>query len=162
MAYAENTKVSAEKSRSEMESTLRRYGAEGFSYGYEGRRAQVSFKADGRIIRFELVLPDQQDDQFTKYKRGFSTFMRDKSASFKLWEQATRQKWRALALVVKAKLEAVDAGISEFEEEFLAHIVLPDNTTIGQWVRPQIQKAYETGSMPRLLGNGQDEKGKTA
>ena len=30
--YAENTEVSQEKSRAEIETTLRRYGAEAFSY----------------------------------------------------------------------------------------------------------------------------------
>jgi len=38
-----------------------------------------------------------------------------------------------------------------FEEEFLAHIVLPDGTTVGQQIRPHIEKAYIDGKMPRLL-----------
>jgi hypothetical protein len=38
-------------------------------------------------------------------------------------EAATRQRWRALVLVIKAKLEAVEAGISTLESEFLANIV---------------------------------------
>jgi hypothetical protein len=36
MAYAANTTVAPEKSRAEIERTLRRYGADAFSYGYEG------------------------------------------------------------------------------------------------------------------------------
>ena len=64
---------------------------------------------------------------------------------------ACRQTWRALALVVKAKLEAVDAGITVFEEEFLAHIVLPDGRTVGQFTLPQVESAYLTGKMPKLL-----------
>ena len=35
-------------------------------------------------------------------------------------DQACRQRWRALLLVIKAKLEAVTAGISTVETEFLA------------------------------------------
>ncbi len=52
---------------------------------------------------------------------------------------------------MKSKLEAVDSGIVTFEEEFLAHIVLPDGTRTGAWAVPQIERAYETGEMPALL-----------
>ena len=65
--------------------------------------------------------------------------------------QACRQRWRALLLVIKAKLEAVTAGISTIETEFLANIVLPDNTTAGEWMIPQIDQAYRTGQMPPML-----------
>ena len=54
-------------------------------------------------------------------------------------------------LVIKAKLEAVTAGISTIETEFLANIVLPDNTTAGEWILPQIDQAYRNGAMPPLL-----------
>lgn len=62
-----------------------------------------------------------------------------------------RLRRRALALVVKAKLEAVAAGITEFDDEFLAHLILPNGTTVGDHVRPAIQHAYETGQMPTAL-----------
>jgi hypothetical protein len=62
-----------------------------------------------------------------------------------------RQRWRALALVIKAKLEAVEAGITIFEEEFLAHIVLPDGRTAGEYMVPQIEESYRTKQMPPLL-----------
>lgn len=59
-----------------------------------------------------------------------------------------------MALVIKAKLEAVEAGIAAFEEEFLAHIVLPNGSTVGQFMMPQIAAVYETGRMPPLLLTG--------
>ena len=34
-------------------------------------------------------------------------------------------------LVIKAKLEAVEAGVTTFEQEFLANMVLPDKTTVS-------------------------------
>jgi hypothetical protein len=161
--YAENTEVSQERSRAEIETTLRRYGADAFSYGWEERRAVIAFRANGRQIRFVIDMPDPKDDEFTKVATGANQFTagtkvvdRKPEAAYKLWEQATRQRWRALALVVKAKLEAVDAGISEFEEEFLAHIVLPDGSTVGKQIRPHIERAYLDGKMPKflLLGPG--------
>ena len=53
--------------------------------------------------------------------------------------------------MIKAKLEAVSARFSTVESESLASIVLPDNTTAGEWMLPQIEEAYCTGEMPSLL-----------
>jgi hypothetical protein len=101
------------------------------------------------MIRFELALPDKGAKEFmyTPARRR----MRSSAEAEKAWEQVCRQKWRALALVVKAKLEAVESGITTFEEEFLAHIVLPDGRTFGAWARPQLNEAYATRRMPALL-----------
>ncbi len=147
--YAENTAISAEASRGEIERTLLRYGAAAFSYGWEGNKALVAFKMRGKFIRFVLEMPDREDQQFklTETKR----WARSEEAAYKAWEQACRQKWRALALVVKAKLEAVESGITSFEEEFLAAIMLPNNQTVGQYVLPQVTIAYESGKMPALI-----------
>ena len=147
--YAENTSVSADKSRSEIERTLQRYGATGFMYGWEGSKAIIAFKMANRQIRFILTMPSQDDDQF-RLTPGKG---RERSASqaFAAWEQATRQRWRALALAVKAKLEAVEAGIATFEQEFMAHVVLPNGQTVGEVMIPQIAAAYDTGKMPKLL-----------
>ena len=75
---------------------------------------------------------------------------------YKEWEKACRQRWRALLLVVKAKLEAVDVGITSFDEEFLAFTVLPDGSTAGDWMLPQIESAYDVGEMPKMLPAGEE------
>lgn len=149
--YASETSVSSEKSRMEIESTLRRYGADEFGYVSGQTKAMVAFAAKGLRIRFEITLPDLNDRefQFTQHK---SPMRRSPEAQKKAHEQAIRQRWRALALVIKAKLEAVEAEISTFEEEFMAHIVLPGGSTVGKHLLPSIAKAYETGEMPALLG----------
>ena len=152
--YAAQTTVSVESSRAEIERTLSRYGAESFMYGWDKERAVVQFRTSDRHVRFVLAMPPRDDPEFTRHSRG----RRTPEAAEKLWEQACRQRWRALNLVIKAKLEAVAAGISEFEDEFLSHIVLPDGSTAGEWLRPQIQKAYATGEMPTSflqLGSGE-------
>ena len=59
--------------------------------------------------------------------------------------------WRALRLVIQAKLEAVEAEITTFEEEFLAHIVLPDGQTVAQHVQPRVESMYREGKMQALL-----------
>lgn len=150
--YAENTSVSAEKSRSEIETTLRRYGADQFVYATSRTEAMIGFVAHGRQIRFKLAFPDPQDRQFTHTpERGNARSPQQAEAA---WEQATRQRWRALALVIKAKLEAVEAEITEFEDEFLAHIILPGGATVGDMVRPQLVDAYEHGGMLELMPGG--------
>lgn len=149
--FAAKTEVPAERSRAEIEATLSRYGADQFLFGWEDARALIAFRHSGRQIRFLLEMPAREDRAFTTYQRGSSTFRRAPAEAQKLWEQATRQKWRALALVIKAKLEAVAAGISVFEDEFLANIVLPTGQLAGEWMRPQIARAYSTGQMPPLL-----------
>ena len=51
-------------------------------------------------------------------------------------EQACRQRCRALLLIIRAKLEAVESGMTTLESEFLANILLPDGGTVGQWLSP--------------------------
>ncbi len=145
--YAANTEVSSSRSRDEIEQTLTRYGADQFMYGWQDDAAMIGFRMDGRHIRFVLPMPSKDDKAFTHHSRG----LRTPEATLKEYEQAVRQKWRALALVVKAKLEAVQSGIALFEDEFMANIVLPDGGTVGDFMRPQIAEAYRIGSPPRLL-----------
>lgn len=148
MAYAENTTVSTDKSRAEIERTLQRYGADQFMYGWDQEKAVIGFRLAGRQIKFLLPMPDKNDTKFTHTPTGKS---RAENAAFKEWEQACRQKWRALSLVIKAKLEAVEAGIAIFEDEFMANIVLPNGSTVSQFMLPQITEAYESGTMPKML-----------
>jgi hypothetical protein len=101
-----------------------------------------------------VPLPDRGAKEFTEYKVGGSSFAtreRTPEGAHKAWEQACRQRWRALLLVIKAKLEAVETGITSFEDEFMAHIIMPDGLTAAQHVRPWIAKSYASGDTPPLL-----------
>lgn len=146
--YAASTEVTAARSREEIERTLTRYGADQFMYGWQDDAAVVGFRMASRSVRFVLAMPSKTEHRFTHHSRG----LRAPEAALKEWEQAVRQRWRALALVIKAKLEAVETGISIFEDEFLANIVLPaTGETAGAWMRPQIAEAYRIGTVPQLL-----------
>lgn len=147
--YAANTSVSSEKSRGEIERTLTKYGANSFMYGWQESSALIGFRLNGKMIQFHLEMPDKNADEFKLTPSGRRS--RDSAAQLKAWEQATRQRWRALALVIKAKLEAVESGITTVEEEFLAHILLPNGQTAGSVLLPQIEESYKTGNMPALL-----------
>ena len=148
MAYAEKTSVSTEKSRAEIERTLQKYQADQFMYGWDAERALVGFRMADRQIKFVLQMPSRAEKRFTHTERGKK---RSGDVAIKEWEQSCRQKWRALSLVIKAKLEAVESGISIFEDEFMANIVLPDGSTVSEFMLPQISVAYDAGNMPKLL-----------
>jgi len=150
--YARDTEVSSQRSREEIERTLQRYGATGFLYGWEGDTVMLGFRMAGRMVRFRLTMPPRSE--FTLTETGRERTSQD--AINAAWEQACRQRWRALALVIKAKLEAVESQITTFEEEFLAHILLPDGRTYGQFAVPQIAAAYDQGKMPSLLPAGKE------
>lgn len=143
--YARDTKVSADRSLAEIKRTVERYGASAFGFAQDGDRAMVQFKADARLVRFVINMPDRDNDEFVLTDTGRD---RSETSAFAAWEKSCRQRWRALALVVKAKLEAVESGITDFDREFLAYLVLPDGSTVADNALPAVATAYETGRMP--------------
>jgi hypothetical protein len=172
MRYAAETNVSCERSKAEIETTLRKYGADQFMSGWKDGQAAVQFRLKSKMVRFVLPLPDRQADEFCltgcrdlgaghgKDKTGYHSSScykaRPVEQAESLWEQACRQRWRALSLAIKAKLEAVECGITTFEEEFLAHIVIPGQggKTMGQLMIARIDEAYQTGQAPQLGWEG--------
>lgn len=152
--YAERTDVKVSKSREELERTATRYGATRFATMSEDGRAMVMFESAGRRVMFELPLPKREE--FATRKKYGRAVVADPAWTAEQLEQACRQRWRALNLVVKAKLEAVSAGIATFEDEFLAYIVLPNGGTVGRWMKPQLAKAYESKKMPPMLTDGRE------
>lgn len=147
--YAAGTQVPPERSQAEIAESLRRYGATSYVSGYEDNVAMIMFRKGDRTIRFllELPLPDDAAFLFTPTRQR-----RKPDAVRAAYEAEIRRRWRALALAIKAKLEAVATGIASFEDEFLAYTVLPDNSTVGDRVRAEIDAAWRAGvAPPRLL-----------
>lgn len=130
MSYASKTKVPVDRSRAEIERVIHKYGCTqyGTAVDYATGRVQVQFRASDRLVRIEMDTP--KDDQ------------------------RRRAKWRSLCLVLKAKLEAVTSRITTFDDEFMPHIVMPDNRTVSQHVAPRIAAVYASGKMQPLLGDG--------
>lgn len=158
--YAKGTSVSEEKSKAEIEAMVRRYGAGKLVTGWTGDAAVVAFEANGRLVRFTLPLPAKNEERFwysrgdAKRGRWRAPSQRGQATAERAWRQEVRERWRALALVIKAKLEAVTSGISTFEMEFLAWTVVPgtaDGETFGEWAVPRLAEAYAQKRMPPLL-----------
>lgn len=130
MAYATRTSVPVAHSQEEIRRTIARYGATGFVFGEASGHGLVLFEIANRRIKIALPLPKADDRSF---------------------DQKRRSRWRCLLLVIKAKLEAVSSGITTVEQEFMAHIVLPNGKVLGQEILPQIEESYRGGKMPPLL-----------
>lgn len=128
--FAETTRVSVEQTRTEIERTLARYGATAFGYMTQQGRAIIAFEAAKRHIKITVPLPSGDSDKE---------------------KQLVRQRWRALLLVIKAKLESVGSGIETLEEAFYANIVMPDGQTIYEATHRNVEIIYDGGQVQRLL-----------
>src|SRR3990167_1825656 len=67
---------------------------------------------------------------------------------------------RILLQHLKAKFVAIGKGLTEFEQEFMSHLVITDKsghtTTMGEMLLPQYEKNLEDKTTPKfLLGDGQ-------
>lgn len=121
----------------EIQATLKRYKADKFAFFSEAKRIAVAFESNKRQVRFSVPLPN-----------------REKYYSQKPFEQAVRERYRALLLVIKAKLESVESGIETFESAFMAQLVLPTGETMEEWAAPQLKLAFEKQTaLPPLLGS---------
>lgn len=135
MAYGARSSVPVDRSKGHIEGLLMKAGAEGYHTGWQSASGTdpgwdaIEFLWKGKQIRFRLP----------RTKGGRNE------------EQRNRQRWRVLFLVVKAKIEAVEAGIAIFEEEFLSFIVTASGKTVGEVLLPRLAAA---GREPLQLGDG--------
>ena len=64
-------------------------------------------------------------------------------------QQDLNRLHRVLFYHIKAKFVAIDAGLSEFMEEFMPHLIITDkngnSTTMGQTLLPQYTESIEKG-----------------
>jgi len=134
--YAHDTAVPVDRSKQQIEGLLAKHGAAGFHTGWQAAHGDdpgwdaVEFLWKARTIRFRLARPKRTTSQAAL-------------------EQRHRQRWRVLHLVIKAKLEAVEAGVAVFEEEFLPFIVTTDGRTVAEHLVPRL-----AGSGPLQLTEG--------
>lgn len=150
--FAKDTDVPVEKTRWELERLLERYEASATAVFTSMDSSAVVFEMRGRRIKFVMPMPDPKQRQFTHRIQGSAGEIERKPAdALASWQKAGRRKWRALLLSIKAKLVSVDEGIESFEDAFMAHVVMPDGSTVGEQVRPRIESSYKGGKMVPLL-----------
>jgi len=149
MPYAENTTVPVEKSKSEIERMIMRAGATRYATLSEPDRQSVAFTLNNLNLRFDVPVPAVREFKTGGGEKQKRT--RTDKQMWDAWEKEVKRRWRALALCVKAKLEVIESGISTFEAEFLAHIVLKGGTTIGEEIVPKLSDVA-SGKAVKLLG----------
>lgn len=144
--FAARTQVSVGKSRNEIEELLLKAGATGFVSGWDSQtgRHVIEFKVPAldsvRVIRLEVPLPGLEDREVTHTPTGNE---RDRSQRDAVWDQLCRQRWRQMKLILQAKLEAIEVGITTIEREFLADLVMPNGQTLSQVISPQLNNALQ-------------------
>lgn len=154
--YAEGTSVPPDRSRNEIEKIITKYGANSFATFSRPEGAAIAFEVNRRSIRMTVPFPPLQE-----FKKDHNGYARSDKQAQERQDQAVRQRWRALVLVIKAKLEAVESGVATFDQEFLPYILIPGGRgqTVGDQLLPQIAAGYESGKMPQLmLGMGDGSK----
>lgn len=149
MTYAKGTTVSIERSNAEVQKMLRRNGAASVMIGEEfGRRAFVAFQLNGRNVKLDIPMPGCCED----YRLTDTGRERNDDLTEKAFLQACRERWRAMVLLLKAKLEAIALGHSTVEREFLYDMMIPgQGGTFGeQLASGQLDKVLGTGKVPLL------------
>lgn len=141
--YAEGTQVEVPKTRAELEALLVKHGSTQSLTGsdHTNRSGFVAFVMHGRHYRLNVPPPPPPERQ-----RGRRAFIKAKAP-----EQLERERWRALLLIVKAKLEIIRAGMATVEQEFLANTVLPDGSLVGDNLELALASMYASGKMLPLL-----------
>lgn len=135
--YAAQTQVTPERRRAEIERILARYGATRFGYLVGPNQAAIA--CEMRRPRMRFMVPFPEPARYTK----------------KGYEQAVRQRWAALALVIKAKFEAVESGIATFDQMFAGDVLLPSGQTVAETLEPTLDAIYRTGDLPPLLSGNE-------
>lgn len=144
--YAAATSVTVEKSQSEVQLILRKYGAKRFGTMEDENAAYLMFEYDQLMIQITVPLPKRSEFEKTETGR-----VRKSNQITDAYEQAIKQRWRALVLAVKAKLEAVEIGISTLEKEFMAFVMMPDGRQLGDHLIPNLKQIAADGKMPKML-----------
>lgn len=132
--YAEGTSVTVASSRGEISGILGNHGVDrqGWSTGPEGD--QLLFELEGKRFRFDILKPTREEiDEL--YPNA-----RDPEAKL---QAEWRRRWRANVLLLKAKLEFIDAGDTTLERELLPYMLTADGRTVADVI--------EEGSLPLML-----------
>ena len=150
MTYASATSVPAHRTRSEIEALLQKHGATGFGFvsdsdrGIERMEFKMPMRGNVLVVRLEMPIPDRE--QFRYDTRLHRTRSADDQQ--RRFDQAYRSAWRALLLILKAKLVAVEQGARTFEQEFLYDIVIGSGQqTLGQNIAPRLSEAVAGGML---------------
>jgi hypothetical protein len=137
--YAAGTRVDVNRSRDELEGLLDRVGADSVASMRDSAAAAVAFRLGGRNYVLRLPFPTEEEI------RSSRRVARGQMEAARL--QAIRERWRGLVLLTKAKVVAIQSGISTPEREFLAHAMLPTGQTLGEHLDQHPEQLTTSGQL---------------
>jgi hypothetical protein len=164
--YAEDTAVPVAKSRGEIDTLLRAWGALGIQWSddFEHDRVMLRFVwprgAQRYMARFAVALAPLADLKAQAIDRRTRRMSQGKLD--KLLAARGRQEHRLLALWLKAALNAVEAGLVDAETLFLPFLEGTDGRTFAEAAVPRLAD-LTMGSAARLLpapSSGESEGGR--
>lgn len=121
--YAERTDVPVSRSRDQIEALLEKYDADAFVFGRDMalNKTVLSFRHNKMCYRYVIeIMGDAQEE---------------------------RCRWRALYIVIKAMLIAVDSKIMNFETAFMPWILGANGKCLGETVAPQLEQFTARGQV---------------
>lgn len=112
----EDTSVAAEKSKGQIEKLLKKFNVRAIRFTSYPSYALLEF------------VREAGDKEFVPYRLTVKPKVRDwaRNTSSEL-DRAERQVWRVVYWWLKSKLEAIEFGLVEFEQDFLPYILLTDS-----------------------------------
>ena len=131
-----DTEVSVDKSKEEINKLLKKFGARGIQWTWLDNMEKLRFlheyehKGVKRDIIYEISIPEMGKKRGLGYDRKLV--------------RNDQQAYRIVLHIIKAKLTAVETGVETFENEFLSKILyqLPDGSVqnVGDTILNQISQ----------------------
>jgi hypothetical protein len=128
--YAHGTTVTVASSRGEITGILAKHGVERQAWASEPEGDTLQFELDGHVYRLKIVRPTAQTlwEQWKEDGKGPITlkYLPNDDQVNAEW----RRRWRAIVLLLKAKLEFADGDTTTVARELLPYAVLKDGRTL--------------------------------
>src|SRR5947209_6140525 len=113
--------------RRQLERMLADHGADQLGFAATNELAGISFRIDGRVYQASLPMPGREDPELTLTAGGR---VRSGAALTKVWRAERVRRWKALAGLVRAALEAEAANLAPLQLTLAGWLVLPDGRTV--------------------------------
>ncbi len=130
-AYS-NTSVAMSKSKEQIEKLLKKFNVQAVRFTSFPSYALLEFVRkgkDGKLTPYRITV-----------RPKVAAYARNPSVEL---DRAERQVWRVAYWWLKSKIEAIDFGLVEFEEDFLPYMLLENSAggagTVAQMLRPRLE-----------------------
>lgn len=139
--YAKGTTVPKERTAGEIIAQLRSSGAVQTMFFDGDGGMGIAWSAEDATYQIRVPKPAPKKDRYGKTEPASATAKEED------------RRWRAMFLYVKAKLVAIDEGLVEYRQAFMAEIVTGDGQTLYDTMKGQIASGKIPKSLP-MPGGG--------